>query len=250
LKFGTTVFPHVLSILHDQPREHVELPLVKAATQFADDIGGRGARFTVRGEIRPASQQSRDQLIALADGNPRILDLEEVTLAVLEACLRFQTGPVWTDNTAESQAPGGTPFTLLGASTDYAYFSHREKFNKLWFDLQTLGSYGARTWEYSKGSGSWGTLTIDSDGAGGFTQDGTVGFTPPADWKQDMVNGVAGKYWVRVKVASVTTAAAVNQVQVNVVFNCIMLDPHFELSSDLYNRQPYNCTFLQKEDTS
>ena len=38
-------------------------------------------------------------------------------------------------------------------------------------------------------------------------------FTMPTDWKQDTMNAVPGKFWVRVKVASVTVAATVNQIQ-------------------------------------
>ena len=189
-------------------------------------------------------------MIALADGSARILDLEEETLAVLEGCLRYQTGPVWIDNTTESQSPGGTPFTLLGASSDYLYFGHREKFNKLQFTLQTLGSYGARTWEYAKGDGTWAAITPDSDSTNGFSQNGTVSISPAFDWKTDTVNAIGGKYWLRVKVASLTIAATVLQIQVNVAFNCLMFDPHFEESADLYDRQPYSCVFVQKEDPS
>jgi len=59
---------------------------------------------------------------------------------------------------------------------------------------------------------------------------------------------VAGKFWVRVKVASVTTAAAVNQIQINTVFNCIMVDPNFDRTAEKYNRIPYNAVFLQQEN--
>jgi len=248
MKFGTFTFPHVLSIIHDQPRVQVELPLADADFAYRDDVGGRGSRFTTRGEIRPISQATRDQISALADGTARILDLEDASLTVLEKCFRYQTGPTWTDNTVESQSAGGTPFTLLGASSDYAYFGHREKFNKLQFDLETLGNYGARTWEYSKGNGIWGSLTPDSDGTSGFSQDGMVILSPPSDWVRDTVNAVTNKFWVRVKIASVTTPATVNQIQINTVYYCIMVDPHFDQAVERYNRQPYSCIFLQKED--
>jgi hypothetical protein len=190
----------------------------------------------------------RDQITALADGVARILDLEESDLTVLEKCFRWQTGPVWIDNTAESQSPGGTPFVLLDAATDYVFFGHRERFNKLQFDLETFGDYGARAWEYSDGEGGWKTLTIGNDGTAGFTQDGSVTFTPPSDWKHDTVNAVAKKFWIRVKVASVTTAASVNQIQINTVFNCIMIDPGFDRRAEVYNRIPYSAVFLQQEN--
>jgi hypothetical protein len=248
VKFGTYTLPSVLGVHDEYPRLQQQFPLGGRSCSYRRDRGGVGAKFTVQGKIQPASQLVRDQITALADGVARILDLEENDLTVLEKCFRWQTGPTWTDNTAESQSQGGTPFLLLDAATDYAYFGHRERFNKLQFDLQTLGSYGARTWEYSDGSGTWKTLTPDSDGTAGFSQDGAVLLTPPADWKPDTVNSVANKFWVRVKVASVTTAATVNQVQINTVFNCIMVDPGFDRKAENYNRIPYSALFLQQEN--
>lgn len=248
MKYGTYTLPRVLERDVGYPQQQQQVPLPGRSTSYRRRIGGLGARIAISGEIRPASQLTRDQIAALADGTARILDLQDPDLAVPEACLRFQTGPSWTDNTVESQSAGGTPFTLLGASTDYAYFGHREKCNQLKFDLETLGSYGARTWEYSKGSGSWGTLTIDSDSTSGFTQDGAVLFTPPSDWKQDSVNSIANKFWIRVKVASVTTAATVNQVQLNLVYLCLLLDPEFPETAQRYNAISYRCTFLQQEN--
>jgi hypothetical protein len=48
----------------------------------------------------------------------------------------------------------------------------------------------------------------------------------------------------------VTVAATVNQIQVNTIFQCIMTDPSFQNTAENYNRQPYTCSFLQKEDPS
>jgi len=248
VKFGTYVLPRVLDRSVGYPQQRQQVPLPGRAISYRRRIAGLGFSCTLFGEIRPASQLARDQIAALADGTARILDLEDSDLTVLEACLRFQTGPTWTDNTVESQSAGGTPFTLLGASTDYAYFGHREKSNQLKFDLETLGSYGARTWEYSKGGGTWDTLTIDSDGTAGFTQDGAVLFTPPSDWKQDMVNSIANKFWIRVKVASVTTVATMNQIQLNLIYLCLLLDPEFPESVKNYNSIDYRCTFQQQEN--
>jgi hypothetical protein len=51
-----------------------------------------------------------------------------------------------------------------------------------------------------------------------------------------------------VKAASVTTAATVNQIQINTVFNCIMVDPGFDRKAENYNRIPYSAVFLQQEN--
>ena len=186
-------------------------------------------------------------MASLADGTARILDLQEATLALLESCFRYVAGPTWTDYTVESQSTVGTPFTLLGASTDYGYFGHREKCNQLAFVLAVIGTYGVLTWEYSQGNGAWGTLTV-TDGTSGLHQNGAATFTPPSDWKPDTVNGVANKFWVRVHAASVTTPATIYNIQLNNVFLCIMLNPSFDESADNYNEIPYTLTFLQQEN--
>lgn len=118
----------------------------------------------------------------------------------------------------------------------------------LYFDLQTLGNYGARTWEYAKGNGSWGALTLTSDGTNGFSQDGAAVFSPPSDWKQDVVNAIADKFWIRVAVASVTAATTVNQIKANLVYNCLMLSPRFSRAVENPYRVPYELTFAQQEN--
>ena len=244
--FGTTTLPHVLEVQRQQLRTKQEVPLPGRSFAYRRDRGGLGAQFTLKGAIRPSSQATKDLIAGLADGTARILDLQEATLTLLESCLRYQSGPTWTDDTVESQSTLGTPFTLLGASTDYGYFGHREKCNNLTFALAVLGSYGTLTWEYSQGSGAWAALTV-TDGTSGFSQNGAVTFTPPSDWKQDTVNSVANKFWLRVHAASVTTAATMNNIQLNNVFNCIMMDPSFDEAADDYNEISYTLTLLQQE---
>jgi hypothetical protein len=215
VKFGTFTLPHVLSVDEETTRTEIEKHVPGREFPYRRDRGGMGKRFTLAGEIRRDTdiELTRDKIARLADGAARTLDLELNILetgaewSALEKALRYETSPTWTDDTDEAEMPGGTPFTLLGAASDYFYFGHRERFNTLHFDLQTLGNYGARTWEYAKGTGSWGTLTLTSDGTNGFSQDGAVVFSPPSDWKHDTVNAIVEKFWLRVAVASVTTAA-------------------------------------------
>ena len=245
--FGSTTLPHVLEVQRQQPRIKQEVPLPGRSFAYRKDRGGLGAQFTLKGAIRPSSQATRDLIAGLADGTARILDLQEATLTLLESCFRYQSGPSWSDYTAESQSTLGTPFTLLGATTDYGYFGHREKCNQLVFALAVLGTYGALTWDYSQGSGAWGTLTV-TDGTSGLHQNGAVTFTPPSDWKQDTVNGVANRFWVRVHPASVTTPATIYNIQLNNVFLCIMVDPSFDETADDYNEIPYTLTLLQQEN--
>lgn len=244
--FGSTTLPHVLSQQRQQPRIKQQVPLPGRNNAYTRDRGGLGAQFVLKGAIRPSSQATRDLIAGLADGTARILDFQEGTLTLLESCFRYQPGPSWTDYTAESQSTLGTPFTLLGATTDYGYFGHREKCNNLTFAFAAVGTYGSLLWEYSKGSGAWGALTV-TDGTSGLHQNGAVTFTPPSDWKQDTVNG-ATKFWVRVSAASVTTPATIYNIQLNNVFNCIMQNPSFDETADNYNEIPYTLTLVQQEN--
>lgn len=245
--FGSTTLPHVLGAQRQQPRIKQEIPLPGRSFAYRKDRGGMGAHFVIKGAIRPTSQGTRDLIASLADGTARILDLQEATLTLLESCLRYQTGPTWTDYTAESQSTVGTPFTLLGASTDYGYFGHREKSNLLAFVLEAVGTYGTLTWEYSQGASVWGTLIV-TDGTNKLNQNGNVTFTPPSDWKQDTVNSIGPKFWIRVHAASVTTPVTIYNVQLNNVFLCIMQDPSFDETADNYNEIPYTLTLLQQEN--
>ncbi|MGA8903704.1 MAG: hypothetical protein WB661_01705 [Candidatus Bathyarchaeia archaeon] len=244
--FGSTTLPAVLTVQRQQPRIKQEVPLPGRSFAYRRDRGGFGAQFVLGGAIRPSSQATRDLIAGLADGTARILDLQEATLTLLESCFRYVAGPTWTDYTAESQSTLGTPFTLLGATTDYGYFGHREKCNQLAFVLAVIGTYGALTWEYSQGNGAWATLTV-TDRTSGLHQNGAVTFTPPSDWKQDTVNGVT-KFWVRVHAASITTPATIYNIQLNNVFVCIMLNPSFDETADNYNEIPYAVTLLQTEN--
>jgi hypothetical protein len=245
VKFGTFTFPRVLSAQKSYPRIRQQVPLPGMQRAYRRDVGGLGAQFTVSGKIKPADQSIADAIAALADGTARIFDREDASLAVLEECLRYD-GSDWTDDTAESQSAGGTPFSLLVLASDYRYFAHREKFNKLRFNLDTLGTYGTLTWEYWNGS-SWTTLSV-TDGTNGFHQDGDVTFTPPSDWKPTTVNNIANKFWVRVSAVSVTTAATVFQIQVNPVWLCILVDPNFNEVTAEYDTISYSAALLQKED--
>jgi hypothetical protein len=245
-KFGSFTLPRVLTLQQSFGRLQQQVPLPGNVLSYRRDRGGLGAKFTVSGKIKPADQTVADALIALADGTPRIFDAEDGSLRFLEECLRFD-GDAWYDDTAESQSAGGTPFSLLASANDYRYFGHREKFNRLLFDLATVGSYGARLWEYPIGESVWGTLSIDSDGTNGFSQNGSVFFTPPDDWVLATVDEIAYKFWVRCSAASVTAPATVNQIQPNTVYRCIMVDPALREQSQQYDQIDYSIVLLQQE---
>jgi hypothetical protein len=86
------------------------------------------------------------------------------------------------------------------------------------------------------------------DDTNNFSRSGAVTFTPSSDWKQDTVNSIANKFWLRASVPGVTTPATVNQIQLSNAYNCIMLDPSFNETAENYNMVPYTATFVQQEN--
>jgi len=414
VKFGDTTLPHVLTIKQQDSTILQEIPLPYRRTAYRKWLGGKGLMFNIGGYMKPTDDITPSILRSLADGVPRALDLESTELVRLESAQRYQTGPpvVWTDNTAEAKTPGGTPFTLLGATSDYYYFGHAEKWNQISFDLDTLGVYGVTLWEYSRGNGQWATLNIENlidhfpgselddtiwnqtrgpaitvadsiatlnassdeidvntygtyppgyrttiirakmnettenhfiypvwfddnnnirlsfesngncyfEGAGAgsydtswhtyvivwmptklllyrdglliatyndpnmtyipqggnagvklqvylngrmdidyvygslndptrfFSQDGSITLTPPSDWAIDTVNAITNKFWLRCSVPAVTTAATVNEIWLQQIYNCLMLDPQFTLNAENYKRTDYSLSFAQQEN--
>ena len=61
----------------------------------------------------------------------------------------------YTDITLAVQALNNTAVTILNSSAHYLYLGNTEKFDMAIFDLDTSGSLGALTWEYSSGTPAW-----------------------------------------------------------------------------------------------
>jgi hypothetical protein len=154
VKFGTLELPHVLTIKQQVTRTYLEVPLPYRAMDYKADLGGQGSGFTIDGYVQSADSVAKAQIDALANGVPLFLDLEEPFLQPFDNVFRYQATPAWTDDTALAHL-GGTPFSLMAATSDYLYFGYHEKFNKLQFLLSTMGLYGALMWEYSQGNGAW-----------------------------------------------------------------------------------------------
>lgn len=162
---------------------------------------------------------------------------------LFSSCMLYD-GVNWSDDTTQCGNSQGTTFSLLASPTDFRYLGQSEPFNKIYFDLAEAGNYGPITWQYSRGSGQWGILDVSDfpvctlgdilicntanytpdeksifrvvpDGTAGFTRNGTVVIVPPADWKTETVNGIQGKYWVRMRAANIDKPAAVYHIQQN-----------------------------------
>ena len=135
----------------------------------------------------------------------------------------------YTDVTLEAQSPAGTSFTIFNTAAHYLYLGHDEKFDMAVFDIDTIGSLGALTWEYYNGS-AWtafvpgsGRLTHDPDfdnmgSLYAFAEDGVEIFPNNliSDWATVAINS-STKYWIRVTAASVATAPTIKRIQMRPV---------------------------------
>ena len=130
----------------------------------------------------------------------------------------------YTDVTLEAQSPAGTSFTLFNSSAYYLYLGHTSKFDLAVFDVDTAGSLGALTWEYSNGS-NWTEFVPASaryeidpdDNEGGpydFSKDGAEIFPSSvlSDWATLTINST-NIYWIRVTAASVATSPTIKRIQ-------------------------------------
>jgi hypothetical protein len=79
-----------------------------------------------------------------------------------------------------------------------------EPFDELNFEMAQSCVGGNVTYEYSRGKGSWGLLTIRSDGTNGLTRSGKIQFIPALDWQRDTIGKSKSKWWVRVTVTGST----------------------------------------------
>jgi hypothetical protein len=157
VSFGGLTLPHITAIKQQGARLFLEVPLPGRAFDYRQDLGGKGFTFTIDGYVQSTDSVSKSQIRALADGVARILDLQEALAQPFNKVYRYQSTPAWTDDTALAY-PGGTPFTVLGATSDYFYLSNPEKWNSMQFTLGTMGAYGFVQWLYSQGNGAWNVL--------------------------------------------------------------------------------------------
>jgi len=137
----------------------------------------------------------------------------------------FDGSSTYTDITLEMQSPAGTSSTVLADTNDILYLGDTDRFDMAIFDIDTAGSLGALTWEFSNGS-NWTAFTPLSatyytdpddspDTAYAFSKDGAEQFPTGrmSDWATLTVNSV-NIYWIRcTSAASVSTAPSIRSIR-------------------------------------
>ncbi len=151
-------------------------------------------------------------------------------------------GSAYSDVTLEAQSPAGTAFSILGGTNHFLYLGHDSKFDMAVFDLDTVGSLGALTWQYYNGS-AWTTFipssanfAVDPDDNEGaqyaFDEDGAEMFPLNRldNWATVAIDSKT-KYWVRISSpTSVTTAPTFKRIQMRpVAAYCSTQDVYYML---------------------
>lgn len=128
----------------------------------------------------------------------------------------YEVAPSWTDKTTDANDPGAADITWPIHIGDMMYFGASAKFGSLSFITSTAGVTGVVAWEY------WNGAWVTAPGmAGAFTATGgaKVAFTsegPPAAWVTNDPGMGQTKYWVRCRITTAYTVAAIqSQIRLN-----------------------------------
>jgi hypothetical protein len=113
-----------------------------------------------------------------------------------------------TDETVAANSTTPNDMTLLpadGAINDHYALGDADKFDAICVDVGTPGADYTLAYEYSKGGGVWGTLTILHNSITEWKNAGRgwLTFSRPADWATDAIAGITGMYWIRARATSV-----------------------------------------------
>jgi len=114
-----------------------------------------------------------------------------------------------TDQTTEANEATADDMTLLqadGAIADWYALGYASLFDGIVLNVSTVGAdLTLDTFEYSKGGGAWGTLTVIMNQLNNYETSGKVWFIfeRPGDWAVDTYAGIADKYWIKFKASAI-----------------------------------------------
>jgi len=110
-----------------------------------------------------------------------------------------------TDETAEANSVAANDMTLLqgdGATADWYALGYANEFDAICVNVGTVGNASTlNTFEYSRGGGAWGVLTVIVNQLNNWKTAGRVWFTfqRPGDWAVDTYAGIVDMYWIKLK---------------------------------------------------
>jgi hypothetical protein len=171
----------------------------------------KGANLTFTGDALDANSNNFSQLAG--------------TWAAVSTAYQVDASPLtFTDVT--TAANGATdadviPFPATEATSDYFAIRYSSAFRAIRFDRAgcTAGAAGVCAREYLSSAGTWKALADFFDSTTSFTtavgDHQICGWTVPADWNSQSLNGVSG-FWVRFRITTIyTTNPTISQVFVS-----------------------------------
>jgi len=113
-----------------------------------------------------------------------------------------------TDETSESNDATANDMTLLpadGATEDYYALGYAARFDGVVVNVGVAGANLTLAYEYSKGAGIWGNLTLVVNEISNWNSTGKHWFTflRPLDWATDTIGGISDKYWIRFRAEAI-----------------------------------------------
>lgn len=135
-------------------------------------------------------------------------------------------GGVYTDETTDANSAAANDVQLLPvapAENDAFYVGYSHVFTEVRFNIGTVATDGALTFEYWNGT-AWTALTV-TDLTDNFKNSGSnsVTFTAPRDWATTTVNSQGPFYYIRARVSTAGTSQALG-TQLFIVRAPIQLD--------------------------
>ena len=153
------------------------------------------------------------------------------------------SGPGYTDITAECGTETGTEFDLMTSAEDYLYVGLDTIFEGIKFEFQTRASGQALKVEYYDTGTGWTELTHNLndyvDNTSNFDSDGIIEWTAPIGWGTVAVNSVS-KYYIRISTTEnpVTIAKAYYIIPSNSVPGILALS-----SAQILNQEWAWCSY-------
>lgn len=123
-------------------------------------------------------------------------------------------------SSANDNNPGTSENVNSLTTTDFIYVGDDKPFSKATFDIANTNSNAQlfTTLQYWNGA-SWSSLsnTLDNTATAtvAFSEDGSLLFDEPGNWATTTVNGVSGKYWIRIRPAGAfDSTVSINEVYI------------------------------------
>lgn len=113
-----------------------------------------------------------------------------------------------SNETIQANDDAGNDITLLpadGSINDFCALGHTGLFDAVSVMVGQAGANYTLAYEYSRGAGAWGTLTIKHNSTSDWkaTSKGWLTFARPLDWAMDSLAGLT-LYWIRARAASIS----------------------------------------------